>query len=346
MRPLIKYSFANAKIRAMLSDLLKPETVSALLETSDSSSLLEALRKTPYLQILEKIDTENLDLKILEKELLKADIASFRKVYGALSTQPEKELVGLFLERFQIDDLKVALRIWHKKAQVDPDDYISEPNISYPIDYSKIIRAATIDEIILSLDGTPYREPLSKVKDKFLEHDSSFYLEASLDVDYYTRLNTQAGKLSGSDKAIARKILGVAVDIENINWLIRSSKNYSLGVGQMLDFVLPGGRKLNKDTVRKYYTTDGANKIVENIALGSYAGLKDLAGENAGRIENILYEVLAREIKAALTGFPFTIGTVLGYLFLKRSETRNIISLLNAKDYGWSKKEVEPLLRP
>ncbi len=344
MLPLVKYSFANAKIRAMLSYLLEPEIFSSLMEIPDFSGLLEALRKTPYRETLDKVDTDNLDLKNLEKELLRADIAAFRKVHGALSTKPEKDLVWLFLERFQIEDLKVALRVWHKKAQVDLDDYISLWNICYPIDYSKIIRAATIEEVILLLDETPYLKPLLKIKDKFREHNSSFYLEAALDVDYYNRINKQVGLLSSLDCKTARKILGVAVDIENINLLIRLRKNYSLGLGEMLDFVLPGGQRITSDTVRKFYTTDGLTKIVESIAFGPYAKIKDLAEENVVLIENFLYDFLSREIKAALSGFPFTIGTVLGYLFLKRAETRNIISLLNAKNYGWNRQEVESLL--
>jgi vacuolar-type H+-ATPase subunit C/Vma6 len=51
-----------------------------------------------------------------------------------------------------------------------------------------------------------------------------------------------------------------------------------------------------------------------------------------------------REIKAALSGFPFTIGTVMGYLTLKSRETKNIISLLHAKEYGWRKEEITPML--
>ena len=150
------------------------------------------------------------------------------------------------------------------------------------------------------------------------------------------------GAVNATD--IARKILGVAVDIENINWLIRLRKYYALGMGQMLDWVLPGGSRITKDTVRSFYASDGLTKVVESVALGPYAAIRQMVEENASEIEKFLYEFLFREIKRALSGFPFTIGTVLGYLLLKQNETRNVISLLNAKKLGLSKQELEHLI--
>jgi len=61
-------------------------------------------------------------------------------------------------------------------------------------------------------------------------------------------------------------------------------------------------------------------------------------------IENFLYEILLKEVKTALGGDPFTIGTVLGYLILKRRETKNIISLLYAKACGINKEELSRLI--
>ena len=49
-------------------------------------------------------------------------------------------------------------------------------------------------------------------------------------------------------------------------------------------------------------------------------------------------------IKKALSGYPFTIGTILSYMILKNSETKNIVSLLYAKNLGLKKEETASLL--
>jgi vacuolar-type H+-ATPase subunit C/Vma6 len=48
MRQLAKYSFVNAKIRAMLSSLLDESRINALLEARDPGEALDILKKTPY----------------------------------------------------------------------------------------------------------------------------------------------------------------------------------------------------------------------------------------------------------------------------------------------------------
>jgi V/A-type H+-transporting ATPase subunit C len=344
MRQLAKYAFANAKIRAMRSYLLEPSTFGALLEAADRYECVEILKKTPYQGFFSGTDDRGYDLQALEKEFVKYDLGIFRKVADTLSSKTEQEFVSLLSQRYELEELKVILRIWHHKLPVNWQDHIVTGRIAYDIDFAKLVAAQHIEEFILLLDHTPYKQPLLRARQIYKEHNSSFYLEASLDVDYYERLIACIDRFSSTDQKVARKILGIEVDIENINWLIRLRKYYSLGIGEMLEWFIPGGQWIHKDSVRKYYTTDGLTKVVESVSLGPYAGIKDLAQDNVLLIENFLYEILLSEVKAALSGFPFTIGTVMGYLVLKQKETKNIRSILHAKEYGWHKEEIMPLL--
>ena len=340
MRQLAKYAFANAKIRAMRSYLLGPEVFNLLLEAQDVYECFEILKKTPYQQIV----SGDLPLFKLEKEFLKFDLGIYGKVQRALSSSGEQEFVALLRQRYELEELKVMVRIWHHKLPVNWEEHIALSRISYDIDFRKLVAAQHIEEFIILLDHTPYKRPLIMAREAYKERKSSFYLEAALDVDYYQRLIDCIDRFSSVDRKVARKILGIEVDIENINWLIRLRKYYSLGIGEMLEWFIPGGAWINKDAVRKYYTTDGLTKVVESVSLGPYARIKELAGENVLLIENFLYEILLSEVNSALSGFPFTIGTVLGYLILKQRETRNIISILHAKEYGWHKEQIMPVV--
>ena len=116
-------------------------------------------------------------------------------------------------------------------------------------------------------------------------------------------------------------------------------------MGEILDWVIPGGDKIDKDSVRRFYASDGLTKVVESIAFGPYLKVKDLVEENIFLIEQFLHELMLREVRRALAGFPFTIGTVLGYLVLKRRETKNLISLCYAKYFGLERQETNQLLQ-
>jgi V/A-type H+-transporting ATPase subunit C len=344
MRQLTKNAFANAKIRAMLSYLITPSLFSRLLEAKDIYEIREELRGSLYKDVMEKVSRQELDLNILEKELIKYDLDIYERIYLILNTKTEKNFVALLKQRYELEELKVVLRIWYKKLPVELDDYILNRKVSFDIDFKKIVLCQNIEEIILLLDETPYKKPLLKAREKFKERSSLFYLEVALDIDYYERLFECIDKFSSVDKNIARKILGIEIDVENINWLIRLRKYYSLGMGEMLDWVIPGGGKIKKEKVREFYVSNGFSRVVEGLALGPYVKLKDLVEENIYLLENFLYEVLSRQIKRTLAGFPFTIGTVMGYLILKHRETQNLVSLFYAKAYGFKKDEAAQLL--
>ncbi|MFA5008600.1 MAG: V-type ATPase subunit [Candidatus Omnitrophota bacterium] len=344
MLDLTKYSFANARIRAMLSYLIDAAYFKHLMDAQDIYELFDFLKATPYKNIAEGINREELNLERLEKELVLNDLHIYKKVYRMLPTNTEKNFVLLMMERFEIDELKFILRAWHKKIEVELNDYILGEKAAFDIDFKKILSCQNIEEIILLLDETPYKQPLLKAKDKFKERNSTFYLESALDIDYYQRLLGACDKFSSYDKKVSRKILGIEIDIENINSLIRLRKYYSLSMAAMMDVVIPGGEKIDKDSVRSFYSTDGLTKIVEGVAFGQYAKVKELVEANIYFIENFLYEILLREVKRVLAGFPFTIGTIIGYLILKRRETRNLISLIYAKSLGAKSEDISHLI--
>ena len=344
MRQITKYAYANAKIRAMLSRLLDPLSLESLMEAGDLAACVDLLKKTQYSPIFEKVERGDPDIRLLEDELTAFDEAVFRKVSGLLHS-PEKEFVMLLLERYEIEAVKVALRLWFRKPQgVDPADFLPSRKILNDIDYGRIVNGQNIEEVIVLLAETPYFRALARGREKFKAKNSLFYLEASLDVDYYERIFAGVSRFSASDERLAKQVLGIEIDIENIGWLVRLRKFYNLGLGDMLDWVIPGGSRINKETVRECYSADGLGKLLESCALGPYSKIKDLTEQNIYFIEGLLYQFLLREVKRALAGFPFSIGTVMGYLILKRRETRNLISILNGKKIGWKKDELSALI--
>jgi len=345
MRELSAYSFINAKIRAMISFLISPDLFSRMLDAEDLYKALELLKESAYHKgAVESLPREITDLRVIEKQFIKDDIGLYKKIQKAIPGKAEKDLMSLFIEKYELEQLKVALRIWNRKMPVNAGDFILEDSINSGIDYKKLIYAPNIEEIILILEDTPYRKPILNTRQRFKDTGSVFYLEASLDMDYYQRLLACVEQLSARDQEIAKRIIGIEIDTENINWLIRMRKYYSMAVGDILEWVIPGGTRINKESIVRLYTTDGLTKIVDSVALGPYARIRELIEGNMSFIENFLHEVLLKEVKKVLSGYPFTIGVILGYVVLKRNETKNLSSLLYAKNLGWKKDEANNLL--
>jgi V/A-type H+/Na+-transporting ATPase subunit C len=344
MNQVGKYSFTNAKVRAMLSQIISAEETSRFASAKDLHELAEMLKGTTYKESVPRLSGESPDFFEFEKNVMRENLRALWKIHRALPGEPEKDFVLLLLQRFELEQLKTILRIWHKRAPVNPADYLIGERIVFNIDYAAILNAQNIDEIIVLLDDFPYRKALIQTKDKFKAKDSGFYLEAGLDRDYYNRLVEATDRFSAMDRSVARRVLGVEIDIENINWLIRLRKYYSLGMADMMEWFIAGGSRVDRDSIRSFYSSDGLPKVVESVSLGPYAKLKEMFQENANLMEGFLYEVLLTEVRKCLAGFPFTIGTILAYAVLKRKETRNIVSLAYAKAYGWDKDAILPMM--
>lgn len=344
MGQLAKYSFINAKVRAMLSDLLEPQVLERLAQSGDLSSFIHELELTPYRRVVSKINPDNFEPAALEKEFLRFDLAVYRKIFSSFPARDERDFVFLLTQRYEIEQLKIALRIWHKRAPVLPQEYLLGEKLCFDINWQQILLAQNFEEIIIILDNTPYKDPLLSAREKYKITHSLFYLEIALDTNYYERLKTILEKLSAIDRNIAQLILGIEVDIENINWLVRSKKFYALGAGEIRQWLLPGGLRIQRDIIKNASLTEEVDNILEAVSVGPYARLKDLVAENTAFLERFLYETLLSQVKKALGGFPFTMGTVLGYLILKRRETRNLISLLYARKYGWKSEQIAEVL--
>ncbi|HOL67974.1 MAG TPA: V-type ATPase subunit, partial [bacterium] len=214
------------------------------------------------------------------------------------------------------------------------------------IDFSQVVTARSLEEIIVLLDETDYKLPLIKARLRFQETGSLFFLEASLDLDYYRRLVEATRHLSSMDRQIARVLIGLEIDQENINWLVRQRLYYSLGLEQFLEWVIPGGCHISQESIRASYVADGHQHIMEALARGPYQALKKFSGEDFHLMERFLHEVLLHQVKKTLAGFPFTIGTLLGYLILKKRETKLLLSLCYGKAAGLSQPDIERLIVP
>ena len=172
---------------------------------------------------------------------------------------------------------------------------------------------------------------------------------ANLDRDYFDRLWRQIDRLPRKDREIAKRMVAIEIDIENISGLIRLKGYYDLPFGEVASMMLPRGYKTNQQLLRSIFFKELGQATSGGLAQGPYHDLAELLGKGMDRsqlrlMEGVLTQVSLQEARRVLAGFPFTIGTILGYLILKRLETRNIISILYSKSYGMKPDQIRGIL--
>ncbi len=344
-----KYSLVNAKVRSRLSALLSPAQIEKLAEARDLAEFYAALDGTVYQQILSRPEV-SFDPRVGEKLLMEQEAGWHSELLKDLRGA-EKDLVSHFLEKYEIENLKVALRIREGKRGTEEMKYIIRKDLPHSLAYQAIAEAATMDDAVSYLRGSPFLKAVEAVYDEYREKKTLFPIEINLEIDYYDRLRSKIDRLSKRDRDMARRLVGLEIDQLNIGWLVRLKFYYDVPAGDLMDYNIPGGYRMKQDKLRKAFMADSIREAL-SMALGkSFKNASDMLVGSEQKIsklyllEIILWNHLITEARKTLAGFPFTIGTILSYLILKRTEIRNLITIMNGKIYKMDRGEIESHLR-
>jgi len=346
--PIKKYSLVNAKVRARLGQLLSTERIERLARTRNPQEFYAALSGTVYEEVFSDPEV-NVDPRIAEKLLFRKEIIWHAELIKDLRGEV-RDLIAQFLEKYEIENIKAALRARKSERGEEVLRYIVKAALPNRIPYLSLFEADTVEDAIMLLSGTPYHQPALSALDEYNEKKNLFPIETAMEIDYYKRLKEKVDRLSGRDRKIARKLIGLEIDQKNIEWLVRLKFYYDIPVADLLDYNIPGGESLGRQQLMKIFKAETVDELL-TAAFDQYLGRAAVLFSKvpqAGKLyvmEIILWDYLVREARKTLGGFPFTIGTILSYLILKRAEIRNLITILNGKVIGLDHNAIDNHLR-
>ena len=347
LRPISKYSLVNAKVRARLSTLLGIETINRLAETRDLAEFYSALGGTIYENIFARPEI-TFDARVGERLLLEQEVEWHSELLQDLRG-PERELVSHFLEKYEIENLKTALRVREGNRDLSEMNYMIRKDLPHQLPYHAIAEAVSLEDAISLLAGTPFLTARDYLDD-YKERQTLFPIEIGLEIDYYKRLQEKVERLTKKDRKVARSLVGLEIDQKNISWLIRLKFYYDIPIGELLDYNIPGGARVSRDRLRRAFKAETMREVLQAALEQSYSRIADvlIKEEQLSKLyllEIIRWSYMIVDARRILSGFPFTIGTILSYLVLKRTEIRNIITILNGKVYKMTRDEIDSHLR-
>jgi V/A-type H+-transporting ATPase subunit C len=346
--PVSKYSLVNARIRSRLSSLLAPEAIVRCADARDLPEFYAALGGTLYERILAKPEVA-LDTRVAERLFVEQEVQWHAELLKDLR-DPERALIATLLEKYEMENLKAAIRIREGDRGKDDLKYIIRKQLPHALPYQSIAEARTLDDVLAYLVATPYLLPVRSSLDDYKQRGTLFPVEIALELDFYRRIKAKVDALGRTDRPIARRLVGLEIDIKNIGWLIRLKFYYGIPTGDLIDFNIPGGYRLTSDRMRHAFTADSIKDVLGLALERSFKPAAEIMKreEDIGKLyllEIILWNYLIHEAKKTFSGFPFTIGTVLSYMILKRTEIRNLITILNGKVLKLDRADIESHLR-
>ncbi len=352
--PLSVYGFLNAKLKARISGILPPAKVEELVRARSLPEALVLLKGTAF-EPLEASYARTGDLRDGEALLYSMEA----ELYSGLlrfSKEPVRSFLKALAGRYEVDTLKNALRLWFdgrvRGRSVEGESArLYRGVILHRLNLDAVLAAKDAAAAADALAGTPYEAAVREAGPRIAAEKTIFHLETALDRQYYDRLAESVEALSERDRTIARRMLGVEIDIHNLGWLVRAQSFHRLGLEEALASFVPRGTAIEPARLAAAYGSGSAQELLSALLGGRYARFLPLAAAGSGdtasklaSVERTLQQILRAETERLLGGHPFTIGTALAYFIRKRQEIRTVLAVLNAKYYSLPEERIRSAL--
>jgi len=341
---VINYAYPNARIKAMQSFLIPEKLLRAMTEARSVENLISHFEQTSYRDEFREL--ESIDSITIERALLKNLVSTYEKM---LKISPEKAIpvLNCISREYEIMLIKDILTA---KIESDVDENeLKERSFmlsdKIKVILPRIIEARSIEETINSFNRTEYRDVLKRGYESYLETNNTMSFSIALDEYYFSQLWRSTKNIKDRDGEITHKFIGIQCDVINIMTLLRS-KFQKFDVKK---FIIPLDYNL-KHYIDPCIKAENITEIVSILGKTPYGKIISDSITEADKknpllkVELNLKRYIAKVAKSYLVGYPFHIGTILGFLRLKEIEIKNLRAITVCIENELNPDEIRDML--
>lgn len=334
------YPYTYVRTVVMRTLLLKKGDYDKLMKMS-LNEIAKFLQDSTYKEEIDKLAEHYSGAELVERALNKNLIRSFNKLK---SISPEKLnlLIDAYLKREDIFNIKTILRGKYTKTDDKEIESLLLPvgtlNQEFLLD---LLKKQTIEEILKNLKIIDFKQ-LEKAYEAFKKNNMLIEIENVLDKHYYKEILKFMERIPKQGK-LFKEFLKAEIDILNLITMLRLKRE-----------------NLNKDEIKKYLFLEEidsySEKLLDTKNMEEFLSLLQKSkyshvikeaiktvNENKSiiPIEMKLYKYLLEQSELLQHQHPLSIDIILGYMFAKEIETRNLRVIVKGKQLNLSNEFIE-----
>ena len=332
------YAYVATRARSRRSRLLPAEAYNQLLNL-EHAEIARYIQDLEYRREIDRYGSTLSGADLIETALvdnLAKDIGDFL----SFSKGKLRAMLHVYAEKYRVDNLKNIIRgINQNMDRQNLERLVCPINDSDKDLYSKLYDSKTVEDVISSLEGTPYYNPLKKALES-RNSDSLQPLEDTLDLIYYRNLDSNQPS-GGADVEVYRNFVQLKVDIANIKTLLRMRHR---GIGSHDELLISGGT-LATDVLA---STQSLEDLLSSLEGTKYFELLEphLKPDSVdlNSCVHSLDEYMAKKTKRFSYLYPLSVLPVLDYLLKKEREVYNLRAIVRGKQAGLANDIIEELV--
>ena len=311
------------------------------------SEIAKFLQESHYKREINELATKYSGADLLELAINKNLASSFKKLIR-ISSFELGLLIKEYAKRKDIEDIKTILRgkFTNTEEKLILNSITAAGTLSYEFLIS-LLKKESIEEILKNIKVVDF----SLLKDslKYLKEKNSLVgVENTLDKYYYSHL-IQFSNILPKEGALFRNFLLKEVEILNLLTLLRLKKA-KLAKEAVKDFIILSGNKAKDSKMAKLIELEDLEQLSKALEKTEYKsmvvkGIEDFKKTGSLiTLETELYNYLLRQSILFMHQHPLSIDVILGYMFAKDIESRNLNIMLKGKQLGLKEEFIESQL--
>lgn len=339
MGKLLAYSGTTAKIKALRSHLL---TLDDYQQLASAKSVTEALtyltRHIGYDELFAKARGSTLHRGDIEKILTNAIYIDFQKIYR-FAPVAQRKFLDLYFHRYEIALLKTCMRMVfdHRDVTIDLRIFENFFQKHSNIDLRKISESRSIDEFVANLKGSDYYAILNRLS--HLAEPNLRDYESAIDLFYFKWFWKEGEKiLSKEQYKYFKESYGTKMDLLNIRWIYRSRHYFQMSAADIYALLIPVNYHLRDGDIRKLVEAAGDHEFDAAVKQTYYGRRYD--NYTALTLDEMYVPIRQRVQRKAASREPYSIATVIAYLFDKEHEIDKLTTVLEGVRYGLPQDQI------
>jgi V/A-type H+-transporting ATPase subunit C len=340
------YPYTYVRTAVMKSLLFRKDDYHKMLKMG-FSEIAKFLQESHYRKEINELANEHSGADLIELALNKSLAESFKKLLR-ISPDELSLLIREYVKRKDIEDIKTIIRgrFTGTDKKLVAGSLTGAGTLSMEFLMS-LLEKESVEEILKGSRIADFHIFKDSITD-FNEKNSLASIENALDKFYYSHIIQFSGILPKEGRLFKNFLLKEA-EIMNILTLLRLNKA-GLGRESALNFVIPLGDR-QKDA--KMALLANANDIDEMAKVLQRTEFTDIFSEGIEEfrksnsliaLETGLHKHLLRQSVLLMHQHPLSVDIILGYMFAKDIEVRNLKIILKGKQLGLSEGFIESQL--
>ena len=339
------YPYTYVRTAVMKSLLFKKEDYHKMLKMG-FSEIAKFMQESHYKNEINALATEYSGADLLELALNRNLAESFKKLIK-ISPYELSLLIREYAKRKDIEDIKTIVRgkFTNANEKLVLNSITAAGTLNFDFLVS-LLKKETIEEVLKNnklVDFDLLKDGLKDLNEK----NNLVSIENALDKYYYAHL-IQFSKILPKEGALFRDFLQKEVEVLNILTLLRLKK-VKFGKEIVKNFIIPSGR-LSDSKIMSIAEVDDLDELSRALEKTEYKNVIAKGIEKFKKngslimLETELYKYLLKQSILLLHQNPLSIDVILGYMFAKDIEVRNLKIIVKGKQLGLSEEFIESQL--